>query len=284
MTDARLAQRGLAPAALLDALGSAAGDAHAVLVVGSVAEDFPDPDADLDLLIVDDEGSLGMKASALAVRSSVGVSRSLDLHHANLSRARACLEMVEGMDALFRDPSRLAEAQTIIKVFTTEDLWLMHTIKTGIPIHGAPRVDGWRKQMHGLANLLTVYCLGLHLNYREDALAQARFGDPLSAMWMLAPAADWLAASLLATQGETNPSAHRRPALLDRHRETFGADRMERLQSLLAPEPLSNVKVAVRRALLLFDVLILDIFERCPAIAGPIEELRRRSAFVTHFD
>ncbi|UXY14938.1 hypothetical protein N8I74_16700 [Chitiniphilus purpureus] len=110
------------------------------------------------------------------------------------------------------DPRRAATA------FSAAELKLLHNLRQGVPLFGAPRLADWQARIvprtlsRILFDLSQVYLGMLHL----DILGQIEDGDAASAIQLIEQYRGHLIGALLAALGNTNPADKWRLRLLER--------------------------------------------------------------------
>lgn len=263
---------------------------EALLLTGSVADGLAHAQSDINLTCVG-EGPLtrdnapGLLAPSTATPSSARALISMN-YHQRLD-VEHLLERVDRIAELMLDPFALAEGEGVALDVPSElELTLLHGLRTGIVLAQEDVVRSWRERLDVLPQLLLIHYLGSHFNCREDVIAQVKHGDPQTALWMLVPAADLMAGALLASVGDTHSDRRWRPRALRRHASEFDAARIDRLLSYMLPtlQDSDRADSLVRHAFAFFDVVVLDVFTRCPGVVDPIMELRKHAKFVTRFD
>jgi hypothetical protein len=258
-----------------------------VLLVGSIVEDLANPLSDIDLLLIGD-GDLGegfiqweIESEEMVIRLPSGHEMNLEYWHTSAlaqlrERLNNNLDLI-GSSLPRRGLSRLSEAE----------LRLLHRLRCGVGLVNQEVTDYWRAQLRveELPLYLILSALALHFAIREDAIAQVRYGgDTLTSLTMLRLAADYMAAAMIASTGETNHSRKWRPRLLMRHRDVLGEERVAELQRYLFPNPQEDAAVALGEALKLFDTSILEIIGRYPSALPVMLELDDQVSFVKDLD
>ncbi len=263
-----------------------------LMLVGSVPEGLANPLSDVDVFIIGDreldEGVVVNESDFQEVsinlcdgpEINVGYWRSKDLEQLE-GRLRETF-------TLLRDPSLVGGPSKLKKIerFDFNELLILHRIRTGVVLANPENAERWRQRLfldqlplyvilHGLAN---------HNIYREDAIAQVRYGDNLSALGMLRIMTDHLASAVLASVGETNPYPKWRVRLLNWYKGDLGDETVEKLMRFLFPDPKSDASEAVREALEFADFAIQGIALRCPQIISAMLAMNNLFTFVKQAD
>jgi hypothetical protein len=124
----------------------------------------------------------------------------------------------------------------------------------------------------------------MHNIYREDAIAQVRYGDNLTALGMLRIMMDHLASAMLASVGETHPYPKWRVRLLNWYKGDLGDETVEKVIRYLFPDPKSDASETVREALEFADAAISEIALRCPQVISAMLALDNLFIFVKQPD
>jgi hypothetical protein len=256
--------------------------------VGSVADGLSNYLSDVNLLTICGDSPTNDVEAAVSRWQAAGPRKrpTVRIRSCDKGYVDSLLHKLARVSALIHDPRQLGTgALTKIEMLNKLERALLHSLRTGIVLANAGDVEAWRNAAQDLADFLIVYHIGVHFNCREDAIAQVKYGDPISALWMLIPAADSLSGAMLASVGETHPDPKWRPRLLLRHQNTLGKERVERVLKYLLPStPNVNANAVIQFALRSFDVTLLEILARRPAFMNPMLEFRKQAKIVIDLD
>jgi hypothetical protein len=263
-----------------------------LLLVGSVPEGLANPLSDVDLFIIGerdlDEGVVVNESS----RQEMSIN-STDVPEINIEYWHAKdLEQLErrltNVFLLLNDPSLVGGPSKLKKIerFDDPELFILHRIRTGIVLANPEKAESWRQRLSldKLPLYLVLHGLGTHNILREDAIAQVRYGDNLSALGMLRLAMDHLSSAVLASVGETNPYSKWRVRLLNWYKGDLGEETVTNLLHSLFPDPHSDASETVREALEFADTVITGIASRCPQIISAMLAMNNLFTFVKHPD
>lgn len=250
-----------------------------VVLLGSAPDSLAERFSDVQLIIVGDSARPTCRTT-----SSTGVP--VCIRGYSILAVSGLLEILTSALAAIRKAARLESIdQEKLQMLNPAQISLFHNLKTGQTLSNAKKATQWRECLQDLPDFLILYYLGIHFNCREDVIAQAKYGDPLSALWMLNQATDVLSAAMLASAGETNPDPRCRPRMLRLYEAQLGKERIDKLLRYLLPaDGRGNAFATVQHALSFFDVAIIELFGRRPSVANVILELRKRVKFITRFD
>jgi len=212
-------------------------DGVTLLLVGSIADGLANELSDIDLLLLG-SGSLERRDAVVDVNCEYAttVMKGHEVHvecwHPDVID-RLVARMTAALDS-FDDTGRFEPDQSL----DDDRLCLLSRIRNGVVVAGADAAAGWRGrcQSHRLPLYLRQHWLHGFRTLRSKALAEGRYGHPGSAQQQFRGASVCLVGALLCTIGETNTYSKWRPRLLQRHRDTIGAETTDvMLRSLFAP-------------------------------------------------
>ncbi len=204
-----------------------AGPGETVLLVGSVAAGLATRSSDIDLLVIGDRADIH---EGLVVREAdfdASVLRHADGYRVNVEMwGTPQLEDLE--DRVASAMACLLEPDVIhdLHVLRPDEVTLMHRLRTGVVLSNPAVAEAWRLRLHldGLATYVMLVAAWHCTAHVMDVAGALEADDPASAAWVARSCLDQLAAALLASVGETNPSQRWRVRLLRRHRAALGAD------------------------------------------------------------
>jgi hypothetical protein len=260
-----------------------------LLLVGSCAEGLATPLSDINLLLIGDaptstdaviDSSTAPSTHARATKPAINIESH------EFSKIGPIIDKLAAGSTLIRNPSQVEGVVTDkFDMLNSAEIGLLHSIRTGVALVNSATVESWRERIEDLPDFLTLFCLVNHFNSREDLIGQVKYGDPLSALWMLSNATNFLAGAMLASVGETNPYQRWRPLLLKCHEELLGKERVERVLQFLLPTTVpANMVAMAQHALSSFDLTLLEIFGRRQTLTTPLREFRKRARYVVRFD
>lgn len=239
-----------------------------VLLAGSIPAGLATEDSDIDLLAIGggSVGHAGVVHDSNCVVSSRRFRKTLKLnievwpqHQVDAVRDRflTCVDMLTG-------PS---STDTLVTLNASE-LRVLHRLRTGVPIVNPERCEEIREEfsIRYLPLQRIASTLANAYNAREDAIAQLRIGEPISALWMLRLAVHYLAQAVLASFGETAPSPKWIPRLLDGHRDDLGDEVVDDFIRFLFPEAGCDADQLMREALDFADRVVKETVRSTPEI------------------
>jgi Nucleotidyltransferase domain len=286
-----LAQWGISLGDLAGYVGTVS-DSETLLLVGSITEGLANPLSDIDLLIVGDGGfDAGLVINETEFRewaSNLPYGPELNIEYWRTEDLEKIGQRLNDSFALMQDPSQIHGPSKLKKLerFSETELRLLHRLRTGVALANIEAAESWRRRLllNQLPQYLIVHSLSYHNIFREDTIAQSRYGDHLSALYMLRFTMDYLASAMLASVGETNPYPKWRIRLLDRYKGPLGESRVRALSNYLFPHPGRETDAAVRETLGFADASIGEILIRCPQIVPVWLEMGNLFPFVKQVD
>jgi len=260
------------------------GPAETLLLVGSVPEGLANEESDLDLILIGEgvlEDGLVLTIEEFE-NSTVRLPSGLDLN-CELLRPAALRATASRFAPTF-DAIRQPESVSQILLATDHELRTLHRLRSGVALANPKVAEAWRQELRldELPGYVVLFALAHHLEYREDAIAQAKLGDARTAVLMLRLSMDYLAFALLGSVDETNQHPKWRVRLLERQRAVLGDDVVERCIAALFPKPQDDPRGATQEAIAFADAVIQGILERHPELLKASLELNQRFQFTTH--
>jgi hypothetical protein len=256
-----------------------------LFLVGSVPEGLSDPLSDIDLVVIGDndlghgvvvhtqecEESVTRLPSGQEVNFEYWNSKNLEGLVQRLNASMETLDNASNLDKLFR--------------FGDRELMLLHRIRVGVVLANPAVGEQWRQRLRleRLPDYFIIMNLGHHYGYREDAIAQVRYGDRLAALNVMRMAMDTLAGAMLASVGATNPYTKWRTRLLDMNKETLGASEVDTLMGYLFPDINADAASVVREAAAFADFAIGELIGRRPQLISVLLQLEEQVSFVRRF-
>lgn len=253
-----------------------------LLLVGSIPDGLANALSDIDLLLIGDQPLRGgLVVNETDYQESVGqLANGKEIHVESWRRADvyALAGRLASLAALMQDPTGVESVER----FSDSERRLLHRLHTGVVLAGESAAAEIRRRVPFAAfpAYLVLYFLNEHYTLREDAIAQVREGDAVSALWMLRQAMELMAGAVLASLGETNSYPKWRPRLLERHRPELGDAVVERLLDLLFPRREVPALDLARGAIAFADELLAAIAARQPQLVPAMRELDNRIPFV----
>jgi hypothetical protein len=263
-----------------------------LLLVGSITDGLANPLSDVDLVIIGESDF----EEGLVIKETEYTEWATNLPNGpeiNVEYWRAAdLEQIEkrltSIFSLVQDPSVLEGPSQLkqLERFSDSELRLLHRIRRGAVLVNRENAESLRQRLllDHLPYYLILHQMSYHNLYREDTIAQVRYGDPLSALYMLRTTMDYFAGVMLASAGETNTYSKWRVRLLDRHKDVLGSERVETMTRYLFPDPKSNASETVREALNFANETFDDILTRCPEIVPALSAMNNLFPFVKEVD
>jgi hypothetical protein len=256
-----------------------------VFLVGSVPEGLSDPLSDIDLIVIADS-SLGHKVMMRTPECEESVIRlpsgqELNFEYWNSNDLEKLVERLNTTMELIDDPSKL---EKIIR-FGDRELMLLHRIRAGVPLVNPDVAEHWRQRLRldKLPDYFIIMNLGHHYGYREDAIAQVRYGDRLAALNVMRMAMDTLAGAMLASVGSTNPYTKWRTRLLEKNKEALGEKEVAKLMRFLFPDINADAAQVVKEASDFADNAIAELIPRRPELIPVLLQLDSQISFVRDF-
>jgi hypothetical protein len=263
-----------------------------LLLVGSVPEGLANPLSDIDLFIIGErhfeEGVVVNESSRQEMSINSPDTPEVNVEYWHSHDLEQLERRLTNVFTLLRDPSLVGGPSKLKKVerFDDPELFILHRIRTGIVLANPENAERWRQRLSldQLPLYLILHGVGTHNILREDAIAQVRYGDNLSALGMLRLSMDHLASAVLASVGETNPYSKWRVRLLNWYKGDLGAETVEKLLQHLFPDPKSDASETVREALEFADMAVAGIASRCPQIISAMLAMSNLFTFVKQPD
>lgn len=263
-----------------------------LLLVGSVPEGLANPLSDIDLFIIGerelDEGVVVNESVYQEMTIQVTDRPEINVEYWNSKTLEQLERRLSNTFTLLGDMSAVSDDSKLKKIerFDDSELSTLHRIRVGLVLANPENAERWRQRLFldQLPLYLILHGLGNHNIYREDAIAQVRYGDNLSALAMLRIAMDFLARALLASVGETHPYLKWRVRLLNWYKGDLGQETVEKLIGYLFPDPKSDASRTVREALEFADSAISEIASRCPQIISAMLAMNNLFTFVRQPD
>ena len=263
-----------------------------LLLVGSVPEGLANPLSDVDLSIIGDreldDGVVVHEANFQELSINLEDGPEINVNYWRAKDLEQLEARLKRTFTLINDPSLIdgqAKLQRIERFDFTE-LLILHRIRVGLVLANPDVCERWRQRL--LLDQLPTYSIlhGLsnHNIYREDVIAQVRYGDPTTALAMLHIMTDHLAGAVLASLGETNPYPKWRVRLLKWYQGDLGNESVEQFMRFLFPERGADASEMVREALEFADKEIALIATRCPQTIAPMLTLDKLFVFVKKSD
>jgi hypothetical protein len=263
-----------------------------LLLVGSVPEGLANPLSDVDLLMIGDreldEGVVVNESDYQEMSINMIDGPEINVEYWPSQYLEQLERRLTNIFTILRDPSLVGGPSKLKKIerFDDTELMILHRIRTGIILANPENTERWRQRLFldELPLYLILHGLGTHNIYREDAIAQVRYGDNLSALGMLRITMDHLASAVLASVGETHPYPKWRVRLLNWYKGDLGDETVEKLIRYLFPDPKSDASETIREALEFADSAIAGIASRCPQIISAMLAMNSLFTFVKQPD
>ena len=263
-----------------------------LLLVGSTTEGLANPLSDVDLVIIGesdfDKGVVIKETEYTEWATNLPDGPEINVEYWRASDLEQMQQRLTNIFTLLQDPSVLQGPSKLkqLERFSDSELRLLHRIRVGAVLVNPENAEGWRQRLmlDHLPYYLILHAMSYHNLYREDTVAQVRYGDPLSALYMLRYTMDYFAGSMLASVGETNTYSKWRVRLLDRHKEALGAESVETITRYLFPDPKQDAAETVREALGYADATLNEILTRCPEIVPAMMAMSELFPFVMQVD
>jgi len=267
-------------------------DTETLLLVGSVPEGLANPLSDVDLFIIGDreldEGVVINESDFQEMSINVTNGPEINVEYWHSKDLEQLERRLDNVFTLLRDPSLVGGVSKLKRIerFDDTELLILHRIRMGLVLANAENAEKWRQRLFldQLPLYVILHGLGTHNIYREDAIAQIRYGDSLTALAMLRITMDHLASAVLASVGETHPYPKWRVRLLNWYKGDLGDETVEKLIGYLFPDPKSNASETVREALEFADAAIAGIASRCPQIISAMLAMSNLFTFVKQPD
>lgn len=261
------------------------GDGEGLLLVGSVGEGLANEESDLDLLLLAQGGPDGTSDVLRAMPEGF----DLNIEVVTTGHVESlCRRFRQSLDDARRTPA--AQAPRMLTFVGSDELRLLHRLRTGIPLlESAATIAALRGRhaLHALPDFCMLQHVACHLRLRADAAQAARDAtDPHTALQMCQLATRQLIAAVLALAGETNPSPKWSLRLLRDHRQSlhgFDCDALLRLSlpgwaspagavvaemTAISGRTLDQLVVAAERAHSPMAAVIRDLLPHPPAAAA----------------
>jgi predicted nucleotidyltransferase len=251
-----------------------------LVLVGSVPEGLANPLSDVDMFIIGDrkfdEGIVVNESDFQEMSINTADAPEINVEYWHSNDLEKLEKRMANLFSLLRDPSLVGGPSKLKKVerFDFSELLIMHRIRTGIVLANPGIAESWRERLYldQLPLYIILHGLGTHNIYREDTIAQVRYGDNLSALGMLHIMMDHLASAILASVGETNPYPKWRMRLLNWYKGDLGEETIENFVRYMFPNPKEPASETVRGAFKFADSAVAGIASRCPqAISAMLE-------------
>lgn len=240
-----------------------------LLLVGSIPEGLSTAASDVDLLRVGHPTGRGLvrpfsagteSAWRLAGGATINIEAwNLDDVEALGRRVLEGFRAVDGeLDADGREPR--------VQHYTAEESLFLHRCSTGVVLAGDALASHLRRG-YRIGEISLQFLMLSFLGYCsviEKASRQAALGDDLSALWMAVRAMDYMAVTMLASVGESNPHERWRVRLLERCSEMLGRERVDELLDFLFPSRGADVKSLLAAAKEFARVEVGRIIARMP--------------------
>ena len=263
-----------------------------LLLVGSVPEGLANPLSDVDLSIIGDreldDGIVVNEASFQELSINLEDGPEINVNYWRAKDLEDLEERLKHTFALINEPALVTADAKLRKIerFDFTELLILHRIRVGIVLANAEICESWRQRLQSdqLPTYVILHGLSNHNIYREDTIAQVRYGDSLSALGMLRMMMDHLATAVLASVGETNPYPKWRVRLLNWYRGDLGNETVEQFMHFLFPDRNVNAEDLVREALKFADREIVAIATRCPQTIAAMLTMDKLFVFVKQSD
>ena len=248
-------------------------ETETLLLVGSVPEGLANPISDIDLVIIGnrelDEGVIVSDSNYQEMNINMIDRPEINVEYWPSNELEIIERRLANVFELMDDLSQIKGSSKLqIERFHDDELAILHRIRVGLVLVNPEVAEGWRKRLFldQLDLYLILHGLGTHNIYREDAIAQVRYGDNLSALRMLTIMTDFLAIAALASVGETHPYLKWRVRLLNWYKADLGEETVEKFIRYIFPDPKADAAQTVREALEFADSVIAAIASRRPQI------------------
>lgn len=266
--------------------------AETLMLVGSVPEGLANPLSDVDLSFIGDreldQGVVVNEASFQELSINLEDGPEINVNYWRAKDLEELEERLKQTFVLINDPALVAAEAKLRKLerFDFTELLILHRIRVGIALANPEICERWRErlQLDQLPTYVILHGLSNHNIYREDVIAQVRYGDSLSALAMLRIMIDHLATAVLASVGETNPYPKWRVRLLNWYRGDLGDETVEQFMRFLFPERSTDASATVRDALEFADREMVAIATRCPQTIAALVTLDKLFVFVKQSD
>ncbi|HSE18451.1 MAG TPA: hypothetical protein VLB46_15465 [Pyrinomonadaceae bacterium] len=263
-----------------------------LLLVGSVPEGLANLLSDVDLYIIGggelEEGVVVNESDFQAMSINLTDMPEINVEYWRAKSLERLEERLTNIVTLLRDPSLVGGPAKLKKIerFDDSELLILHRIRSGLVLANPENAEHWRQRLFldQLPLYLILHGLGMHNVFREDAIAQVRYGDNLTALVMLRIMMDHLASSMLASVGETHPYPKWRVRLLNWYRGDLGEETVDKVLRYLFPDPQADASQVVREALEFADAAIAEIAMRCPQAISAMLALNNLFIFVKQPD
>ena len=227
-------------------------DDETLMLVGSVAAGLASGSSDIDLLMIADRSDVHEGLVLREADFDASVLRHPDGYRLNVEVWGA--EHMEDVERRFASAiGCLLEPRVIhdLHVMRTDEVMVMHRLRTGIVLANPTVAERWRTRLRleGLPTYVMLVAAWYCFAHTADVGGELEAGEVDSAVWMMQTCIDQLAAALLASVGETNPSQRWRVRLLRRHRAELGPKTVDSLIRYLFLQPATGVEAEIEDAL-----------------------------------
>jgi len=245
-----------------------------LVLVGSVPEGLANPLSDVDMFIIGDrefeEGVVVNESDFQEMSINTADAPEINIEYWRSRDLEQLERRLSNVFTLLSDLSLVGGESKLKKIerFDFSELLILHRIRTGIVLANPENAERWRQRLFldQWPLYVILHGLGTHNIYREDAIAQVRYGDNLSALGMLRIMMDHLASSVLASVGETNPYPKWRLRLLNWYKRDLGDETVDNFVRYMFPDPKEPASETVRAAFEFADTAVAGIASRCPKI------------------
>jgi hypothetical protein len=269
-------------------------DEAGLMLTGSIPEGLGAAESDVDLMLLTDQ-----PVRLAADHGKWAYSRGADLDRVSLKTYKngveLCIELlsldrlgalVDAVDRLVRFSKTAGSLSDGLPLLEEADLKLLHQIRSGWVLRGAPVVSRWREKL-GTALLplyLAINNFVLLNEYFEDLLSHKDTLLPGGALHIGRVAATSAAKTIISLAGETNPNLKWTVHLL--HKVSSSESQMSQLASIALPflfPPLSADPLAVGKyvdGLASLRSQLEAVLKRDPKVASLLRAFERNVHYV----
>lgn len=256
-----------------------------LLLVGSVADGLANPYSDIDLLMIGDgkleQGFIQTETEFNEATERLPGGQEINPQYWQTSTLELLRERLNSTFDMIQSPIQSEKLNRL----TDTEIRVLHRIRTCIVLANPEIASEWQSSLRvsELPDYRLLHEIGKHFVYREDAIAQVLYGEPLLALSMLRFSTESLVNAALASVGETNPDPKWQIRLLMRNKEIIGEERINEVLRFLFPSSQGDPKELINDGLPFFDLMINETLARRPNVIPAMMELNRRVSFVKNF-